>query len=405
MPDLPASAATARRSALDRVALAAVAVLALVIPIRPTETAPASAAPASVGGARLATTGVVHSPGTLPLPASATSDSWLVADGATGRILAAKNPHGRYAPASTQKVLTALTLLPVLADRTRTVIADRSDVSSPPDLAGLVAGGTYPVGVLFECMLLVSANDCANALARANGGGPKTVAAMNATATHLNADDTRVRNVTGLDSVGQTTSAYDLALIMRAAAERPDFLQYDAKPDAVLPEVPNRSGLITFANGNHLVGNYAGAVAAKTGYSDAGLQTYVAVLRKDNRTMIVSLMHGDRAGGDVWLQAVDLAEWGFQVPATAKGVGVLVEPGRAHASAPPTPARSTAPTTRPTRQRPAPAPAPPDPATRAAAAASGRTTDPWLPWFIGVGVVLALAMLGVGLSMRHRPAH
>ena len=48
------------------------------------------------------------------------ASSYVVADAGTGQVLAAKDPHGRFLPASTLKVLTADTLMPVLKpDATR----------------------------------------------------------------------------------------------------------------------------------------------------------------------------------------------------------------------------------------------------------------------------------------------
>ena len=44
------------------------------------------------------------------VPASA----YVVADAGTGQVLAAKDPHGLLRPASTLKMLTAVTLVPLL---------------------------------------------------------------------------------------------------------------------------------------------------------------------------------------------------------------------------------------------------------------------------------------------------
>ena len=51
-----------------------------------------------------------------PLPRTS-AHGVLVADLDTGQVLAAKDPHGRYAPASTLKTLTAVTLIPRLDPR------------------------------------------------------------------------------------------------------------------------------------------------------------------------------------------------------------------------------------------------------------------------------------------------
>jgi hypothetical protein len=58
--------------------------------------------------------GVVVDAEAPDLPADLTASSWLVADLVTGEVLAAKDPHGTYAPASTLKTLTAVALIPEL---------------------------------------------------------------------------------------------------------------------------------------------------------------------------------------------------------------------------------------------------------------------------------------------------
>src|SRR5687767_10009856 len=73
--------------------------------------APAQAtAPTPVGGALLGSSGTVVSTAAPALPRTVAA-SWLVADLETGEVLASRNPHGRFAPASTMKTLTAHTLI------------------------------------------------------------------------------------------------------------------------------------------------------------------------------------------------------------------------------------------------------------------------------------------------------
>ena len=56
------------------------------------------------------------------IPASA----WVVANAATGQVLAAKDPHGLFAPASTMKVLTAITLIPLLDPGVKVTASSRA---------------------------------------------------------------------------------------------------------------------------------------------------------------------------------------------------------------------------------------------------------------------------------------
>ncbi len=170
-----------------------------------------------VGGPSLASTGVVVVPGvgTAPLPTIG-AKSWVLADLTTGEVLAAKNPHRLGRPASTLKTLTAVTLLPVLDKETVHTVTYK-EASADGGHVGIVPGATYTAWDLWHGLLLPSGNDAAAALAGAHGGMKKTVADMQATAARLQAADTTVRNPSGLDADGQVTSAYDLALIARAA--------------------------------------------------------------------------------------------------------------------------------------------------------------------------------------------
>ena len=105
-------------------------------------TSAAPAAGSTVGGPELATHGVVQAAHTKPLPERVTTSSWLVADAGTGVVLAAKDPHGRFLPASTQKVLTALTLLPRLKDRSPSWSAIRPTRTSTAPASGWCRAGS-----------------------------------------------------------------------------------------------------------------------------------------------------------------------------------------------------------------------------------------------------------------------
>ena len=83
---------------------------------------------------------VVHYPAArrAHCPASRPRPGWS-ANAATGQVLAAKDPHGRFGPASTMKVLTAITLIPLLKPDAM-VLASKQAADTEPIDAGLVAG-------------------------------------------------------------------------------------------------------------------------------------------------------------------------------------------------------------------------------------------------------------------------
>ena len=66
------------------------------------------------GGAATATAapvpGISQPVGSVPVP-EGPAQAWILADMDTGQVLAARDEYGQYAPASTIKVLLALTVL------------------------------------------------------------------------------------------------------------------------------------------------------------------------------------------------------------------------------------------------------------------------------------------------------
>ena len=273
-----------------------------------------------VGGRELASRGVVVDDDAPAVPDVAAA-SWLVADLDTGEVLAAKDPHGRYAPASTLKTLTALTLIPELpADRE--VVPTFDDVAVDGSKVGLVERTSYPVHELFSALLMVSGNDAANVLASAAGGQERTAALMNDKAASLGALDTHAVNPHGLDADGQLSSAYDLALIARAGLADPDFTRYAT---TLSSSVTAPGGArIEIRNKNRLLTAYPGALAGKNGYTTAARASFVGAAERDGRRLVVTLM---KAAPQVFDEATKLLDWGFAARAVAPvGTLVAVEP-------------------------------------------------------------------------------
>jgi serine-type D-Ala-D-Ala carboxypeptidase (penicillin-binding protein 5/6) len=286
---------------------------------------PTGSAPdgSTVGGAGLRTRGVVVANGAPALPDGVTAPGWLVADLGTGDVLAARDPHGRYYPASTLKTLTLLTLVHRLpADRVVTATDDDERVEGTR--VGLVKDGQYPVGLLFQALVLGSGNDVANALARANGGTDATVAQMNTTARGLGAYDTVAGTASGLDVAGQTSSPYDLALIFRALLADPTAAAVLDTPKIQIPPEAGKPGF-ELDNEDPLLGGYSGDLGGKNGFTDAARHTFVTAAQRGGRRIVVTLMGVDRQPGVTeYDQAAHLLDWGFSVPPGTPGVGRLV---------------------------------------------------------------------------------
>ncbi|MGH3228555.1 MAG: D-alanyl-D-alanine carboxypeptidase family protein [Streptosporangiaceae bacterium] len=307
--------------------------------------APGSAAPgaaAPVGGAQLAAKGVVvnYPPGSAPRLPGVAASAFVVADASTGQVLAAKDPHGWYRPASTLKMLTAVALIPLL-NPDATVVASKQATTTVPNVVGLVAGRAYQISDLFTALLTISANDAAIALTQATGSFGEGMAAINAEARHLQADDTVAVDPNGLDAPGQHTSAYDLALIARQALKQPAFLKYDQTTSARF--VVARRKAVQLYNQNSLLTTYPGAVGGKIGWTSAAGATYVGMATRHGVTLIVTLLHCPALTEIT--AAEKLLNWGFAADGKVSPVGTLVgllQPRSASPAAAPPPPRDEA---------------------------------------------------------------
>jgi len=284
----------------------------------------ASGSDATQGGAQLASRGtVVNYPpaGHARKLPRVRASAFVIADARTGQVLAARDPHGWYRPASTLKVLTAISLIPALNPDAATVATHEAAETEPNDV-GLKPGQRYKVSGLFRALLTISANDAAVALAQATGSLHRGIALMNNEARRLQARDTVARDPNGLNAPGQHTSAYDEALIARRALALPAFLKYDQTKSALFEIKPrHRVGLV---NQNLMLTRYRGDIGGKIGWTEAAGATYIGMARRHHETLIVTLLHCPP--GTEFTYATRLLNWGFAVDGHVKPAGTLVGP-------------------------------------------------------------------------------
>jgi D-alanyl-D-alanine carboxypeptidase (penicillin-binding protein 5/6) len=202
---------------------------------------------------------------------------------------------------------------------------------------------------------------------------------MNGVAHRLQADDTHADTPSGLDGPGETTSAYDLALIAQADYKLPDFRRYIGTATATVPAPHHKHFQIQ--SHNDLLNTYRGDIGGKNGYTVAAHATYVGVARRHGQTLVVSLMD---AYPIWWPMARDLLNWGFKANGHVEPVGTL---------APPLPRHSA------------------EAAVQRAAAhnvleSTSQLTPPnhgGLPWFtIEVAVAFVIALFLTGIITRRR---
>ena len=354
----------------------------------------------SIGGPQLASMGVVTDlPAGVPAPPPLKDVSWVLADLDSGEVIAAKAAHARLLPASTLKTLTALTLIPEVP-ATRRIVATQQDANADGTRVGIVPGLPYTGRQLFQGLLMSSGNDAAYALAEAGGGREATLAAMNEHAAYLGAHDTVAKDPSGLDAPGQTSSAYDLALIGRAALGLKDFRTYVATkqvnfPGRVDPKTKKRA-TYKINNHNKLLYNYDGTIGVKNGYTEAANRTFISAVTRGTKTYLLTEMYGLDSS---WRPQAAMYDWAFAYGDKVGAVGELVAPGTV--TEPPAALPST---TSPTLTNPGAAGRATSAPTRAAAAlpASGVVPASVTRWRVPAAVAVVLLLLAWGFRARRR---
>ncbi|WP_433176178.1 hypothetical protein [Actinoallomurus sp. CA-150999] len=315
-----------------------IAIFTLCVGVAPLYATPAQA-DTVVGGPGLSGHGYLWDKSSgMSTPPHIQASAYVIADLETGRILAAKDPHGHYRPASALKTLTAITLIPRL-DPAKKMKPSQTAVNASGSAVGMDTKWTYTVSDLFHALLMQSGNDAAMALAEANGGLKPSIDQMNAEAHRIQALDTIARTPSGLDDdppltvAQQHSSAYDLALIMKQGLTLPDFRKYvgatlydwPAPPDKKEREKGKKTGGYQIGTHDHLlVGNrYKGMIGGKNGWTSHALGSFVGAATRNGHTIIISLIH---AQSDFWGDARSLLDWGFAERAKTGSVGTLVDP-------------------------------------------------------------------------------
>ncbi|MFG2891894.1 D-alanyl-D-alanine carboxypeptidase family protein [Streptomyces sp. NPDC048248] len=274
----------------------------------------------------------------LPGPDQLTARSWIVADAESGKVLAAKNPHWRLAPASTLKMLFADTLIPKFRKDQNYKVkpADLADMGEGSSLVGIKENLTYSVRDLWLGVFLRSGNDAVHTLSAMNGGTKATVAQMQQRAEELNATDTNVVTPDGYDAPGQVSSAYDLSLFARAGLQNADFREYCSTPTAQFPAEAGKNGKrksFGIQNTNRLlVGDfdikpYPGMAGVKNGSTTNAGATFTGVAQRGDRKLLVTVMNpGKKEHNEAYREAAKLLDWGFAAATKVEPVGRLVGP-------------------------------------------------------------------------------
>lgn len=268
-----------------------------------------------------------------PLNVDIDVPSAILINAETGAVLYEKNAHTARYPGSITKVATALFVLSKRSSDLEAVLTVDSDsLAMAPErdkLANLVPSyrqewdGTHmglkigeemKVRDLLYGLMLASANDAANVLARYTSGNiPQFLQELHLFFKSHGILNTSFNNPHGLHHPDHFTTAYDMAMIARLAMQYPLFREIVKTVKYPRPDTNKQpSRPIVQHNKLLLKGKfyYPSCVGIKTGYHSHAGYTLVAAAEKEGRSLIVVLL-GAKEMPQRYIGAVKLFEAGF----------------------------------------------------------------------------------------------
>jgi len=236
--------------------------------------------------------------------------SALLMDWTTGTVLFEKNPHQRLAMASITKIMTILLTLEAI-DRGEITLEDPVEVSRYAASMGgstvfLSRGEIFPVSIMLKAVIMASANDASVALAEKISGTHKAfVDKMNDRAKELGMNNTTFKNSTGLPAEGQSSTAYDIALMSAQLLRHPSFFEWST---IWLDYMRDDKTMIV--NTNRLIRFYDGCDGIKTGFTSEAGHCVAATAVRDNMRLVSIVMAAPNSKIR-FAEAAKLLDYGF----------------------------------------------------------------------------------------------
>ena len=249
------------------------------------------------------------------------SESAILIDSKTNKILYSKDSDKKMYPASTTKILTAILTLENCNLNDKVTVSDTAilDIPDGYSSANLQFGEVLTVEQLLQLLLVHSANDAANVLAEYVGGSIGSFVSMMNTKVHdLGLDNTHFTNAYGLHDENHYTTAYDLAMIMKYCIQNNDFRRIAGSASVAIPAT-NKSGVRKYDSTNDLIipNNkyyYQYLTSGKTGFTTPAGECLVSSAYKNDIELICVVLGGSQTANSPYLrfsETKELYEYGY----------------------------------------------------------------------------------------------
>ena len=227
-------------------------------------------------------------------PPEIKSPAAILMEKETGTVIYEKNGREPGFPASITKIMTMLLIVEAIESGSisaeDTVIASERAASFGGSCVYLEPGEQMSVREMLKCIAVVSANDCAVAMAEHLCGSEEAfVKLMNERAKALGMKNTHFSNCSGLfDDDAHFTTAYDVAIMSRELIRHDMIKEYSTIwMDSI------RGGEFELSNTNKLVYWYPGCTGLKTGYTSTSRYCLSATAERNGVEYIAVVMHSE----------------------------------------------------------------------------------------------------------------
>ena len=257
------------------------------------------------------------------------SESGILIDAKTGKILYEKNIHERKYPASTTKMLTAIIAIENcnLNDTATASYNAVNSIEKGYTKADIQVGETFTIEQLLNVLMLQSANEAANIIAEhISGSVSKFAKVMNQKAKEIGCVDSNFVNANGVHDENHYSSAYDLALIAKYSMQNDTFRRIVTQKECSLPhtefwtdEQVAEHGERNFKNSNNLLMPeskyyYPYAISIKAGFTTPAKNCLVTGCNRDGFEMISVVLHAENTedGSSArYVDTINLFEYGY----------------------------------------------------------------------------------------------
>lgn len=244
------------------------------------------------------------------------SESAILMDMNTGTVLYSKNMNEELYPASTTKIMTTLLALEHCSLDEVVTFSHNAvfSIEAGSSHIGITEGEQLTMEQCLYGIMLESANEVSNAVAEHVAGSIEEFAnMMNEKATELGCQNTHFNNANGLPDENHYSSAYDLALIGRAAMQNETFRKITSTTTYTIPPTNLQEESRPLSNHHKMLPKrlyaYADCIGGKTGYTTVARQTLVTFAKRGDLELVCVVMKVESP--NQYKDTAALFDWGF----------------------------------------------------------------------------------------------